>query len=153
MDRLESGATLLALAPAAWLLGVFFFGAEEGYGLPLAIILAGMAFAGWGLATERRGVAAGGLLAAALGMLLFFDFSFAGGMAPFAGLVFTAAAVVLVFAVLAGMRPVQAGCLGALAFAGLLWVLSDLTSLTWQGGNLLLLAGGTLGAIGVLRDR
>lgn len=153
MDRLESGATLLALAPAAWLLGVFFFGADEGYGLPLAIILVGMGVAGWGLATERRGVAAGGLLVAAAGNHLFFNFSFAGGLAPFAGFVFCASAVVLAFAVLAGMRPVQAACLGAFAFAGVLWILSDLTSATWLVGNLLLVAGGTLGAIGALRDR
>lgn len=152
MDRLESGFLMLALAPPAWLVGVFL-GGVEGYGLPLAIVITGMGLAGWGIPTERRFVAAAGLAIAAFGMAVFYDFRFADGIFGFAGLVYALACIAAIFATLAGMRTVQAVCFGALAFAGFLWAVGDLTSWPWQPGNVLTVIGGAYAAVGALRDR
>jgi hypothetical protein len=149
MHYLGKGLVLLALAPVAWLLGLFMQGPEE-FIAPVVLQCIGLGLAAWGLRTERAGPAVAGFLVAAVGILLFYlgeglftnPASFAGGLFLVGCLVCALGAAKVAFPILAtGFFVLTAG--------SVLWVFADAISggWIWQPGNLLAFGGSVLAGL------
>jgi hypothetical protein len=151
VDRLRLGLALFALAPLAWILGLVLQGGTDG--LPgLLVILAGAGLAAWALPARRIPGAAGFALAA-VGIALFYQGDFVGGLSNAAGGLFLLGCLAAAVGVGLERGRVEAAGLLAMALAGLLWVISDgVGGWTWQPGNLLACVGPAVAATKAWQD-
>ncbi|MEA3136698.1 MAG: hypothetical protein QOC71_979 [Thermoplasmata archaeon] len=148
MDRLRLGLILLAVAYVAWLVAVLANG-YEGYTLALVVALAGSALAAWAVPEGRRILGVISFVAAALGICLFYDFSFFEGLPSTAGAIVVAGSLLSAAGAALGHRALLPIGLGVTALGAFLWIVADGTSgLEWQVGNVLAFAGATLAALG-----
>ena len=149
MDRLRLGLVLLALAPVAWIVGVFVDGSAA-YLLQLAVLFVGLALAAWAT-PGRRWVSTAGFALAAIGIAWFYGGDLFAGHANRAGALFLLGCLVAaVGAAIASTRVLAVG-LVIVALSGAYWVYADATSgasWVWQPGNVLTFAGAVLAALG-----
>jgi len=142
------GLAVATLASASWIWAADAGG--DAWNLAGTILAAaGFALATWGAARDAAKVMAAGVLAAAVGIFLFYRGDFTGGTANFAGLIFLMGAGIAAAALWRGARRVAALGFVALALSGLVWIYADLDSPRWQIGDAMLALGAGVTAWGL----
>jgi hypothetical protein len=147
VDRISIGLLVLALAPAAWIVGSL--ATDGGYLLPLGVMLIGLGLAAWAFPADRPVLAGLGFALAAVGVALFYDFDLFDGLPSRAGAVVALGLAVAAVSTWAGAPRGASVGLAVVAVGSALWVYSDGRPwesladqpLEWQVGNLLAVGG------------